>query len=309
MPWIFGKKLLFDRAVQSFSFPKAYPMSRDNDATLSFDRALLASASRHDNTIKLWAFESRQLLASFTDQRVDLLIFSPKSHQSVYTNWGETNICDPPPDIFSNIRSAQEAQPATTRNPDLLNSDATRRASRRNPAVVPVPRTLRPPPTIRPKQRLIRYLHKILPFRSPSVRKDEPRDPLDFPATSPLPRSLSAQVITQGRSDADFREISRSIPPPLTIQFSPTTTFKARLHHLSTWWPGHSSLPIVYTPLAQVKEHNAAAGAPKKNGDLIPYEDHFPSGPPSPSPDSQQPPGAAPITTGEHGSGRLCGCF
>ncbi|KIK37294.1 hypothetical protein CY34DRAFT_63223, partial [Suillus luteus UH-Slu-Lm8-n1] len=32
---------------------------------LSFDCALLVSASRHDKTIKLWAFESRQLLASF----------------------------------------------------------------------------------------------------------------------------------------------------------------------------------------------------------------------------------------------------
>jgi WD40 repeat protein len=88
---------------------------------LSFDCALLASAS-HDNTIKLWAFESRQIIASF-DQRIDLFIFSPKSHQLAYTNWGETNIYiyDPPPDILSNIRPAQEAQPTTTKNHDLLN--------------------------------------------------------------------------------------------------------------------------------------------------------------------------------------------
>lgn len=190
---------------------------------LSFDCALLASASRH--TIKLWAFESRQLLASSNDQHVELLIFSPKLHQLAYTNWGETNIYiyDPPPDILP----AQEAQPTTTKNPDPLNSDATRRASRCNPAIVPVPRTLRPPPTIRPKQRLICHLRKILPSRSFSVRKDEPREPLDFPATSPLPRSLSAQAITQGRSDTDSRENSRSIPPSPTIQSSPTTTFKA----------------------------------------------------------------------------------
>ncbi|KAG2352023.1 WD40 repeat-like protein, partial [Suillus spraguei] len=32
---------------------------------LSFDGALLASSSYHDNAINLWAFESRQLLASF----------------------------------------------------------------------------------------------------------------------------------------------------------------------------------------------------------------------------------------------------
>jgi WD40 repeat protein len=279
---------------------------------LSFDCALLASAS-HDNTIKLWAFESRQIIASF-DQRIDLFIFSPKSYQLAYTNWGETNIYiyDLPPDILSNIRPAQEAQPTTTKNPDLLNSDATRRAARRNPTIVSVPRTLRPPSTIRPKQRLIRYLRKFLPFRSPPVREDEPRDPLDFPATSPLPRSLSAQAITQGRSDTDSRENSQSIPPLPITQSSATTTFKARLHHLSTWWPvraGHTSSPIVHTPLAQAKERNAAADAPKKNQDIIPYEDYVPSRPPSPNPDSQQPSATAPITTGEHGSGKLCGCF
>ncbi|KAG2747876.1 hypothetical protein P692DRAFT_20657367, partial [Suillus brevipes Sb2] len=47
---------------------------------LSFDDALLASAS-YDNTIKLWAFESRQLLASFHVQHVFRLVFSPNSHQ------------------------------------------------------------------------------------------------------------------------------------------------------------------------------------------------------------------------------------
>ncbi|KAG2343547.1 WD40 repeat-like protein [Suillus weaverae] len=39
-----------------------------NGLALSFDGALLASAS-NDNTIKLWAFESRQLLASFNFTR------------------------------------------------------------------------------------------------------------------------------------------------------------------------------------------------------------------------------------------------
>ncbi|KAG1752493.1 WD40-repeat-containing domain protein [Suillus paluster] len=43
---------------------------------LSFDCALLASAS-FDNTIKLWAFESRQLLASFDLLIPSFLVFSP----------------------------------------------------------------------------------------------------------------------------------------------------------------------------------------------------------------------------------------
>jgi WD40 repeat protein len=194
---------------------------------LSFDCALLASASRH--TIKLWAFESRQLIASFDQHRdIDLFIFSPKSHQLAYTNWGETSIYiyDPTPDILSNIRPAQEAQPTvcfplhvsicwcansfscrprkimiystyvhlpiySTSFLPLSQSDATRRAARRNPTIVSVPRTLRPPSTIRPKQRLIRYLHKFLPFRSPPVREDEPRDPLDVCPFYLIPLQLS----------------------------------------------------------------------------------------------------------------------
>ncbi|KAG2748391.1 hypothetical protein P692DRAFT_20733648, partial [Suillus brevipes Sb2] len=103
---------------------------------------------------------------------------------------------------------------------------------------------------------------------------------------------------------------SRSTPP--TTQSSATTTFKARLHHLSTWWPvrrGHPSPPIVNVSYAQAKERNAAAGAPKRNEDLIPDEEHDPSRPTSPNPGSQQPPAPVPVTTEEHGSGRLCGCF
>ncbi|KIK34814.1 hypothetical protein CY34DRAFT_47852, partial [Suillus luteus UH-Slu-Lm8-n1] len=47
---------------------------------LSFDGALLASSSR-DDTIKLWAVESRQLLASFHVQNPWLLILSPDSRK------------------------------------------------------------------------------------------------------------------------------------------------------------------------------------------------------------------------------------
>ncbi|KAG2060174.1 WD40 repeat-like protein [Suillus hirtellus] len=79
---------------------------------LSFDGALLASASR-DETIKLWAFESRQLLTSFDVCTPDHLIFSSNSHQLAYTTWSgtKTYICDTPPHILATIQSAQEAQP------------------------------------------------------------------------------------------------------------------------------------------------------------------------------------------------------
>ncbi|KIK43128.1 hypothetical protein CY34DRAFT_59248, partial [Suillus luteus UH-Slu-Lm8-n1] len=64
---------------------------------LSFDDALLASAS-YDNTIKLWAFESRQLLASF-DSDIHRLVLSPNSRQLAYTTFKDNHnifICDIP---------------------------------------------------------------------------------------------------------------------------------------------------------------------------------------------------------------------
>ncbi|KAG0703897.1 hypothetical protein DFH29DRAFT_874170 [Suillus ampliporus] len=74
------------------------------------------------------------------------------------------------------------------------------------------------------------------------------------------------------------------------------------------WWhvrAGH----IVDVPLAQGKERNAAAGAPTNDDDLIRDEDYIPSTPPSPNPDSQQRPAGGQIDIGDHGTGRLCGCF
>ncbi|KAG1806580.1 uncharacterized protein HD556DRAFT_1303012 [Suillus plorans] len=123
-----------------------------------------------------------------------------------------------------------------------------------------------------------------------------------FPATSPLPRnySFTAQETTHLRMNA--RENSRHTTEPSSAATS--TTFMARLHDL---WTGHALPPIVDV-LAQGKERNVAAGAPPKNKDWIPDEDHVPSRPASPNPNSQQPP-AAQINAGEHGSDRLCGCF
>jgi WD40 repeat protein len=77
---------------------------------LSFDGALLASTS-FDNTIKLWAFESRQLLASFQVLNPHILALSPDSNQLAYTirHSGDIIICNIPPGILSSIGLAPEA--------------------------------------------------------------------------------------------------------------------------------------------------------------------------------------------------------
>jgi WD40 repeat protein len=80
---------------------------------LSFDGALLASTS-YDNTIKLWAFESRQLLASFHILTPNIIILSPDSRQLAYTNFQVTKdenkifICNIPPDVLASINLASE---------------------------------------------------------------------------------------------------------------------------------------------------------------------------------------------------------
>jgi WD40 repeat protein len=71
---------------------------------LSFDSTLLASAS-FDKTIKLWAFDSRQLLASFDNIRNPwILLLSPNSHQLAYTTTDNDNkiyIRNTPSDVLA----------------------------------------------------------------------------------------------------------------------------------------------------------------------------------------------------------------
>ncbi|KAJ8588820.1 WD40 repeat-like protein [Rhizopogon salebrosus TDB-379] len=76
---------------------------------LSFDGALLASTSC-DNTIKLWAFESRRLLASFQVLKPDILTLSPNSRQLAYTtqDGNKIFICNTPPDVLASIGLAPE---------------------------------------------------------------------------------------------------------------------------------------------------------------------------------------------------------
>jgi WD40 repeat protein len=91
---------------------------RIHSLALSFDCALLASASgSYDSTIKLWAFESRQLLASFDQNATNLnsLILSPDSrqlacHTTSYHESGPPKIyvCNIPLDILTSIWPAHE---------------------------------------------------------------------------------------------------------------------------------------------------------------------------------------------------------
>jgi WD40 repeat protein len=99
--------------------------NRIDSLALSLDCALLASASR--DGIKLWAFESRQLLASFgVHYHVCDLIFSPNSRRLAYSELGPPTefrefglpmkfgppkiyICDIPPNILAKIWPEQEA--------------------------------------------------------------------------------------------------------------------------------------------------------------------------------------------------------
>ncbi|KIK31504.1 hypothetical protein CY34DRAFT_19856 [Suillus luteus UH-Slu-Lm8-n1] len=100
-------------------------------------------------------------------------------------------------------------------------------------------------------------------------------------------------------------ENSRSLP---ATPSSPSP-FTASVRNVSSLWPvrrSHTPPHIVDVPLAQAKERNATAGAPKKDEDIVPdeYLD-----PPSPNPDSQQPAAAVQTSTREHGGDRSCFCF
>ncbi|KAG1857441.1 hypothetical protein F4604DRAFT_1194052 [Suillus subluteus] len=186
--------------------------------------------------------------------------------------------------------SANFSPPSTFRK----SSDATRRhaAGRRKPPISVAPIPPRPLPTIDPQQTVFVRLRKFLPFSSRtsaahSGRNDQPRDPLDFSSTLPLPRPLSGHTSTQGRPDMNsgecvsvgylpshIRHILLSLNhyqsldrlPPHPPHSHPAYTS----HHPGGPFVDHAQSRNVDVPLAQAKERNAAADAPKKDEDIVP---------------------------------------
>jgi WD40 repeat protein len=79
--------------------------SRILGLALSSDCVLLASSSYR--TIKLWAFESRQLLASVDVESIYTLLLSPDSRQLAYTSFHDSKIriCDIQANILASIES------------------------------------------------------------------------------------------------------------------------------------------------------------------------------------------------------------
>ncbi|KAG1830838.1 hypothetical protein EV424DRAFT_1534769 [Suillus variegatus] len=257
-----------------------------------FDASTLELLSNTMILSMLWAFESRQLLASFDISGFPTtFVLSPDSRQLAYTIFDDTKIfiCDIPTNVLASIGlEAQSTNKSDSRHAVLLNSDATPRPVRRKPVTIPAMSPIpRPLPTRDPHARL-HFLRKLF-SRTDAGRIDEP-NLLDFPATSPLPRPLP----THG-------ENSRCTPAPLTqssvINNSPTL----RSNRLSSWW--RASPTIVDVPLAPGRLQYAAAGAPGPDDELIRDEDYV--SPPSPNPGSR--PGI--FKSGQHGSSRFCFCF
>ncbi|KAG2129136.1 hypothetical protein DEU56DRAFT_915258 [Suillus clintonianus] len=139
-------------------------------------------------------------------------------------------------------------------------------------------------------EEMLRWVRALLVIsrRSSSLQKtDGLRNPLDFPAIASLPHS-----------HINLHEDSRPPPVPPTTQ---------------SWWPirtGRASPAIVEVPpvcwISRIRlQRNASADAPAKDNEWIRDEDYVSP----PNPDSQRPPAAGQINTGEHGSGRLCFFF
>lgn len=226
------------------------------DLKLSSGGALLTSASQ-DHSIKLWAFESRQLLASFHVQDVEFLMPSPDSGHLAYTTTGHNiYICKTPPAVLTALERQSTLQKSNKTLERLLQSDATRRpaAVRRNPGTLSfTPRQQRPPPTTDQQQPIYLRLSKFLHLSSrtnagPPVRSNQPRDPLDFSATLPLPSNPSRQAANQF---SDFEISSPSYSSNGVTQFLQ--------QHLPFLIPRHSHGPRVVEVAAGRKVTRLAA--------------------------------------------------
>ncbi|KAG2365480.1 hypothetical protein BDR07DRAFT_641343 [Suillus spraguei] len=230
------------------------------------------------------------------------LVLSPDSRQLAYTTRNDTNIyiCNIPANVFASIECAEELQPSTSKpeishHADLLNFDVTPRP--RKPVIVPIVSSIPPSLPTRDPHTFHRFLRNLL-SGTDTVRSGVPRDPLDFPATCPLPRSL---INPNGNS--------RSTPHTTQSTFSNTSkTLTSRSRRLSTRWPfrtRHTSpaINVVDVPLAPGKLRYATAGAPSNDDDdLIRDEDYVP--PPPPNPGSR----SGSVNAGQHGRTWFCCC-
>lgn len=189
----------------------------------------------------------------------------------------EIYICNTPPDVLAQARTIARKKPAPNH---LLNSDATPRPARPRKPPIPIILMVQRPPTINLPQPIFVRLGRLLRFPGTNsihpIRNDQPRDPLDFSATLPLPRPLSEHTSTLRRSDINSGGNSRPLQTTRSSATgTPPTTFRASIHHPSSWWPvsgGRTRSSIVNVPLAQAKERNAASGAPSKDEDIVPEE-------------------------------------
>ncbi|KAJ8589987.1 WD40 repeat-like protein [Rhizopogon salebrosus TDB-379] len=292
---------------------------------LSNDSTLLASAS-FDRTIKLWAFESRQLIASFDDTLAYSLALSPDSHKLAYTtfNHGPPNIYiyDIPPNILASVWPAQEAvktiEHEHSQPSDQLKACDPADATRRPAAVSRRPR--RRSPAIYPQQpTFIHQLRKLLPSsfrrnRSP-VHYDERRDLLNVPAPSRLSPSgpPSGQAATHVHSGVDYDENPRRTSAPAITQSSATASAIGKAQRcLLSWWSsniGRTPVSIVDVPLAPGRLRTAISGAPQVHEDDLVRAEDFDSSNPSPNPNLQQLSKAVQINTTEHRSRPCCFCL
>lgn len=187
---------------------------------LSFDGALLASAAEDDDTIRLWAFKSRQVLACFDVQKPSALVYSPNSRQLACTTSAKDdhNICifNTPLDVL--VQAGTSTCTKSTFS-DLWNADGTRRcyAGCRKQPISVTPMAPRPPPTTDSQKHS--FVHQLLPLRLcprtnvvPPVHH-EPRTPLDVSPTLLLPSNPPLSRLAATQCD-DLRTYPPPPPPP-----------------------------------------------------------------------------------------------